>query len=416
MSSCARPLPARKQRFRRLLQVLLAAMLGLHAWAFVALRKNAREGYPDFSSLYTAGQCLHRGLASHLYDLATQKRLQREFVSPAKIEQGPLPYNHPPFEAPLFVPLAFLPYVTAYLAWNAISLLLLLGFVLLMRPYLPRLREWSETLPFLAALAFFPVFLCLFEGQDSLLLLFLFALVYVFMKGGKEFLAGICLGLTLFRFQLALPVVAVVLLLRRWRLLAGFALAALAMAGISLAVVGWGALWNYPYQLWELSRTQVNGTMNPTYMPNLRGLVYVLAGDRFFARLLTAIVSLVLVGFAAWKWRADPRELHFDMGFALTIAVSVMVSYHLNGYDMSLLLIPLLLAGEWVMQRARTDRLPSGLLLVASASLFLSPIWLPYSYGALFWTVLIVGLDLAAGRGEVRELELAGGAQASVRR
>ncbi len=396
-------LPGHKQRFRRLLQAVLALIIGLHAWAFVALRHNVREGYPDFSIFYTAGECLQRGLASHLYDLGTQKRLQQEFIPPAKINQGPLPYTHPPFEAPLFVPLVLLPYQTAYLVWNAGSLLLLLGFVLLLRPYLPRLRAKSETIPFLAALAFFPVFVCLFEGQDSLLLVFFFALVYVAMKGRRDLLAGICLGLALFRFQLVLPFAVVALLRRRWGLLAGFALTAMALAGLSAAIMGWGPLGNYPHQLLQLSRTQVGGAMNPTYMPNLRGLVFDLIGDGVFAQVLTAVMSLSLVGWTAWKWKVDPEQPGFDLGFSLMLAVAVMVSYHLNQYDMSLLLIPLLLAAEWAGSRSETDKAAAWLLVAALGLLFLTPIWFGYRYGALCWTVLPVGLSLALGRGAERQ-------------
>lgn len=403
MPSGPPPALAHKQRVRRLLQAVLVTILGLHAWAFVALRHNVREGYPDFSIFYTAGTCLERGLASHLYEIGTQKQLQQEFIPPAKIHQGPLPFTHPPFEAPLFVPLVLLPYETAYLVWNAVSLLLLLGFVLRMRPYLPHLRAWSETIPFLAALAFFPVFVCLFEGQDSLLLLFLFALVYVAMKGGRELLAGIWLGLALFRFQLVLPFVAVALLRRRWRLLAGFALTAMALAGLSAAVVGWGPLWNYPHQLWQLSRTQIGGAMNPTYMPNLRGLVFDLTGDGLFAHVLTAVGSLALLGLTAWKWKVDPRQPDFDLGFGLMLAVAVMVSYHLNQYDMSLLLIPLLSAAEWAVSQSRTDTGAARLLVAAIGLLFLTPIWFGYRYGALFWAVLLLGLSLALGRGEERQ-------------
>lgn len=419
MSSSALPLLVRKQRFRRLLQVALATVVALHAWAFVGLRKNVRDGYADFSIFYTAGKCLAKGLGSRMYDVATEKRLQREFISPAKIEEGPLPYTHPPFEAPLFVPLALLPYVTAYSVWNAISVLLLLGFVLLMRPYLPRLRERAEALPFLAALAFFPVFLCLFEGQDSVLLLFIFALVYVNMKLGREFVAGMCLALALFRFQIVLPILAVALLRRKWRLLTGLALVGIALTGISLAVVGWNSFWNYPrqlwyvYRLWELSPGQAGAALNPAYMPNLRGLTFALLGDGRFAHLLTNSVSLALVGFAAWKWNADPREPNFDLGFALTIAIAVMVSFHLNAYDMTLLLLPLLLGGNWVMQRAGSDLLSSRLVLVGIASLFLSPLWFSLRGGALFWAVLIFGLGLAVSRGEEGTSALAGSSQTS---
>lgn len=420
MPSSTSPLAARKQRLRWLIQVALAAVIALHAWAFLALRKNVREGYADFSIFYTAGKCIAKGLAPQMYDVATEERLQRDFISPAKIAQGPLPYTHPPFEAPLFVPLTLFSYVTAYSVWNAITLALLLGFVLLMRPYLPHLRNWSEALPFLMALAFFPVFLCRFEGQDSVLLLFFFALFYVNLKRGHEFASGMCLGLALFRFQLVLPIAAIALLRRKWGLLTGTAVVGIALAGISLAVVGWNSLWNYPHQLWWVYRLWElspggGGALNPAYMPNFRGLTFVLAGDGPAAHLLTTLVSLCLVGFAAWKWKADPREPGFDMGFALTVAVAVMVSFHLNAYDLTLLLIPVLLAGEWVVQGARRNVLPSRLLQVAIALLFLSPLWFRYRYEALFWAMLIAGLGLAFSREQDRETALAGSAQTSKR-
>jgi hypothetical protein len=109
-------------------------------------------------------------------------------------------------------------------------------------------------------------------------------------------------------------------------------------------------------------------------------------------------VSLGLVGFAAWKWKTDPPHPAFDLSFALMVAVSVMVSYHLNGYDMSLLLIPLLLAAEWMLSRSTASTAATRLLLAATGLLFLMPLWQGIRYGALFWTVLLAALSLALSR------------------
>lgn len=410
MTSSPPPSPARKPRLRLLLLLALAGMMAMHAWVFLTLRQEVRQGYPDFTALYAGGECVRVGLGPQLYDAETQARLQREFTAQVKIRQGPLPFTHPPFEAALFAPLTFFSYPAAYWVWNALSLLALLAFVLLMRPHIPRLRAWSEALPFLAALAFFPVFVCLLQGQDSLLLLLLFGLAFGGMKDGGDFLAGVCLGLALFRFQLVLPVMAVAVVRRRWRLLGGFALAALALGGVSVAVVGWGQFWNYPQQLLQLSRAQAAGAMNPKNMPNLRGVISALTGEGSFAHGLVAVVSLALLAWAAWKWQADRRQPGFDLGFGLTIAGAVMASYHLMAHDLSVLLIPLLLAADWLL-RPRAQGVARRLTASAVGLLFFSPIyfllWFRYQrFSLLFWLValLAAGLSLAIDREEAQPL------------
>ncbi|HEV2118185.1 MAG TPA: glycosyltransferase family 87 protein [Terriglobales bacterium] len=396
-----------------MLLLALAAMVAMHAWVFFTLRQQVRQGYPDFTAFYAAGKCLQRGLGSQLYSMETQARIQLEFASGVKIRNGPLPFTHPPFEAALFIPFAVLSYPGAYWAWNTVSLLLLLAFLLVLRSHVPQLRAWSEALPFLCGLAFFPVFICLLQGQDSLLLLLLFGLTFAAMKGGRDFVAGICLGLALFRFQLVLPVMAVVLLRGRWKVVAGFALAAAALTGVSAAVVGWGQLLSYPRELLQISHAQAATAMNPKNMPNLRGIVSVLFGEGNLAHGVVALLSLSLLGLAAWRWHADARQPDFDLGFGLTLAVAVIVSYHLMAHDLSILLIPLLLAADWLL-RERPKGIPRRLLVPSIGVLFLSPVyfllWFHYGrFSAMFWPValLAAGLSVALGRGNTRGLALA---------
>jgi hypothetical protein len=398
------------------LVLALVGMAGMHAWVFFSLRQEVRLGYPDFTAFYAAGKCVQRGQGSQLYNMQAQGRIQQEFASGVKIRNGPLPFTHPPFEAALFVPLVFLSYSAAYWVWNAVSLVaLVVVFLLLLRPHLPKLRGWSETLPLLCGLAFFPVFVCLLQGQDSLLLLLLFGLAFVAMKSGREFVSGICLGLALFRFQLVLPVIAVLLLRRRWKTVAGFATTAAALVGISAAVVGWGGLMNYPHQLLQFSHVQAGAAMNPRLMPNLRGIVAGLAGDGNWAHVLIGVLSAALVVWAASKWNAGGQQTQFDLGFGLTLVVAVIVSYHLMAHDLSVLLLPLLLAGEWLL-RERPRGVARWLTVAGIGILFLSPIyfllWFRYQrFSAMFWAVALLGagLSLALRRQDRAELAQAAG-------
>ena len=179
---------------RPILVTFLAAMIVLHAWMFFSLRREIATGYPDFTIFYTAGKCILQGHGRQLYDLETQFALQREFAPEVKHRENALPFNHPPFEALLFVPLARLPYVTAYLVWAAFNLALILGFWNLLRPRLPSLHNFLPALPLLAMFAFFPVIMALLQGQDSILLLFLYGLAFSALATGRAFVAGLCLG------------------------------------------------------------------------------------------------------------------------------------------------------------------------------------------------------------------------------
>ena len=83
-----------------------------------------RNGYQDFTIFYTGARMLRTGQASALYNLAAQFRMQQTFTD-VPIRLGPLPFNHPPFEALFFVPFTMLSYWPAYLLWTALSFAML---------------------------------------------------------------------------------------------------------------------------------------------------------------------------------------------------------------------------------------------------------------------------------------------------
>jgi hypothetical protein len=122
---------------QRELAFYFSAMIVLHGYVLWQARRSVPAGLPDFSIFYTAGRILRAGHGARLYDDTLQESLQRSFSPLAMERRGSiLPYNHPPFEALLFVPLARFSYLTAYAIWLGINLILLFSVPLLLRPRL----------------------------------------------------------------------------------------------------------------------------------------------------------------------------------------------------------------------------------------------------------------------------------------
>jgi hypothetical protein len=112
----------------------LAGTLAIYAAMFWTLRESVRKGYPDFTIYYCAGTIVRQGSGRRLYDDATQFKIQREFFPEATTRPGVLPYNHPPFEAALFVPLSYVSYSSAFALWDLANLAMLVALPFLLRP------------------------------------------------------------------------------------------------------------------------------------------------------------------------------------------------------------------------------------------------------------------------------------------
>ena len=337
--------------FRTLLTLFLAGMLSLHlviAWNATDL---IRKGYPDFTIFYAAGKIVRQGLGTQLYNEQTQFHIQQEFAAGVSIRQGPLPYNHPPFEALIFVPFTWLPYFAAYLLWDLVNLLILFALPFLLRPHLPVLQRIPAMGWLFVSLAFFPVFIALLQGQDIFLLLLLFTLAFVSLKKNADLGAGCWLGLGLFRFHLVLPLLLILLLHKRRKVILGFLLVALALGVISIAVAGWKETLSYPGYVWHLEKTMGHRkTVVPILMPNLRGLLDTLlipSTSTVFRDIFSLLVSMVLLFFTASRWKAASSAA-FDLGFCLCVIVTVLVSYHAFAYDLSLLILPIALIANYV--------------------------------------------------------------------
>jgi hypothetical protein len=363
----------------KLKPIVVAYLVGLamiHLAVFWNLRHMVGKGYSDFTIYYCAGRIVRQGLGHQLYDDQTQFRVQQEFSKEVSIRQGPLPFNHPPFEALLFAPFTRVSYPEAFALWDLANLAMLAAVPFLLRPLLPRLQSYSWPLWMLAMLAFFPIFFTLLEGQDAVLLLFLYTLSFVCLKKNRDAWAGCWLALGLFKFHLVVPLVLLLLAQGRKKILYGFGTVATVLAMVSFVVVGREAMISYPNYVVHLEGTMAGGAISPVGMPNLRGILETVFASNPHFGAIVLMFSLGIVLFAAWQCRGNDSFDLFDLKFSLAAFVTVLVSYHAMRYDLSILMLPTLLLANELLGEGKFDGWPAWLMTCSGAVLFFSPLQL----------------------------------------
>jgi Glycosyltransferase family 87 len=377
-------------------------MIFLHGILFWYVRDRVLAGSPDFSIFYTAGLMVRQGQGRHLYRGDLQHSFQQQITKELGTRQGLLPYNHPPFEALFYVPLTYLSFSQAYFLMFVLNLLLLASSALIIRPYLPSLSALPPLL-FLSPLAFFPAAFALLQGQDSILLLVIYCLAYRAFRRGHDWQAGIFLGLGLFKFHLVLPFAAILFLRRRWHALWGICLIACIECAVSWGVVGLEEMLYYPKYVLKINRELPVGVIVPQNMPNLRGLY---TGWNWPSASLPWINFALLVGslglllWACWQWRPEDLidEQAWNIGFSLTLIATFLVGYHSYAYDMSILLLPILIGVDRMLRTSTRMDIPLKIFLGLT---FLSPVYLililRYSHQNLFALSLLLLSACLAG-------------------
>jgi len=375
-------------------------MVMIHAVVFWSVRESVRKGYSDFTIYYCAGTIVRQGLGHRLYDNATQFQVQREFAPEVATRLDALPYNHPPFEALLFTLFAYLSYPSAFVLWTLANLTMLMSLPFLLRPHLPQLQNHPWPLWALASLGFFPIFLNLLQGQDAILLLFLYTLTFVCLKKNRDAFAGGWLALGLFKPHLVLPFIFLLLVQGRKKILYGFLPTATLLVLISTAIVGREATLLYPRYVLHLEDTLAGGAIVPSDMPNLRGMLEAIVPD--VPHMLTAVLvtSLGLLLFTAWESYKSRRKNLFDLKYSLAAIATVLVSYHAMIYDLSILMLPVFLLANELAGKGEFRGYRSVLMATAVAILFFSPLQLVLSVrdhrsALLGWALLLWWFGIA---------------------
>ena len=302
---------------KTLLFAIPAISIGIQisTWIFAL---NEYKNRVDFFAYYQAGYLLRIGQVSRFYH---------------QIQPPSLGFIHPAYEALLFLPLSFFAPRVAYVVWIVTGIVIIWLILTLLKSEVDCLRSFSPIMPWAVALAFFPVSYAIVQGQDSLLLALLVVLAFIQIKSGREFHAGVLLGLGFFRFQILIPMAIIFLCWKWWKLIGGMFASVVCALCASLVITGISGQMQYLKLLRILAEP---ANQNVQEMTNLRGFLAV--SGLTSAPAVLGVSALVLVILARIGRKLAPSD-----AFLFVVAASCLLSYHLFLHDLTLLLLPLLI-------------------------------------------------------------------------
>jgi hypothetical protein len=287
----------------------VAASLALCAVALaLVLRVYAGRPQTDARVFYTGAVLC----GPDLYNYDRQIQVQRGMVF--------APYLRAPFYALALRPL--LPF-NFWPAWFVVNLAALALLMRLLPPATERSRNsYISLFPLLFVAGFL---LNVVFQQDGAITGLILTAVLLLARVRRDWLAGAVLALTLQKPTLFLLLPLVLLLHRRWRALAGYAVTGAALAAVSVAITGWGAVRNYmdlirryPVELYRMP-TAGGIAANLNWLP------------------LWPLLSVLALALVLWA----VRRLEFGAAFCLAIAGSLFISPQSYGHDCAVLLLPL---------------------------------------------------------------------------
>jgi hypothetical protein len=320
------------RRARRHAAALLVGLWGVTAINFASPGPLSRNGHvkgEDWSHFYAIGRVAARHDGQALYSV---EALRSEFAAASGVTEPPtfVPVYGPQLALAL-APLGLLPYMPSLLLWWACGAL---AYGLCCRAAWHRCPHLGSTGDLVLFAAAFPGFWQLFiHGQTTWIALACFTIIWFSLREQRAVPAGIALGLLVYKPQLGVAIVALLLLQRSWAVLAIAALTVAAQVAVCWLWFGGGVFGAYAAMLRAL----------PSIAPLLEPKAYQLCSLRGFFELLALPPPLVTIGaivssigvLAVLAYVRRTRD--FDTTFAIALIATVLVGSHVSVYDLVLL-------------------------------------------------------------------------------
>lgn len=358
------------------------------------------HGSTDFRPFYATGKLVALHRSGEIYNLAAQANAQHAWISR---DDQTLPFLYPAFAAILFVPLSYLSFKAAFLAFAAINLAILLLITRWVAKELGVQNAATSWLAYGITLGTVPTVMFLLQGQISCLLTCVFIGALELVRRKQDNVAGMLLALLFAKFQLAIPIVLLLCAWRRWALVRGMFCGTLLLALLSVMMIGPAASMGYIHMMSSLTRVTAADPVSakamygmfPADMPNIHGITYVLAAGRNVSVLIAVLLSGILMLWAARR----------DRGLPVAFCVAMLVSYHFQAYDLVVLLVPLCVSlGELIRQR--NECIPAGVaqmkfglqsrlvLISVACGLLVTPVGAALVYSRMSWIFCIATIAI----------------------
>jgi alpha-1,2-mannosyltransferase len=277
--------------------VLLVLQIGLFAFFAAGIYGLVIGPIPgvttDFVSFYAAGKLAAAGIAPEVYNTAAHWAMERSFTDPSISYQF---FFYPPVYLLLCTPLSALPYLPAYVVFQAVGL----GFYLwVMRAIL----GLSGLRWLVVVLAFPSVFWTIGLGQNAFLTAALFGAATLLLES-RPALAGMLFGALCYKMHFGLLIPVALVAGGNWRAFLGAAASVgllVALSALLFGVETWRAyldLMLTARSVYETGRIHFSGYITVFGAARLVGVP---AGAAYA---LQGAVSVAVALCVAWLWRA----------------------------------------------------------------------------------------------------------------
>ncbi len=312
--------------------VMLYLIIGIKIWSSPQERTGA-----DFIAFYAAGIISRNQGPSHVYDISLQKSVEEELVGFSLVANQVLVFNHDPYLIPIVSLFINNDYTLSFIKW-VLFLCLIATLSASILAECDKGVSGNKVFTIFAILTFFPLFISLLNGQDTVFILLGLSLCLFGLVKNKDWVIGMGLALATIRPQIAL-ILSFPFLFKRQKVFGYFLAGVLVLGLMSFLILGLDGMKGYL----SIMRISVEGGwygIKENVMVNLIGLLW-----RLFPELGTQ--SIHWMGWAAYGistiglailWFIN-REIGIKY-FGLAILISLFVSPHLHYHDLALLLVP----------------------------------------------------------------------------
>ena len=223
--------------------IILGANLLLHQGWIGALGQVIGG---DFIMFYSTGE-IYRSNPGLIYDYDTQVSTQQSLVSPTSLP-GYNPFMNPPFVAPMYSLLTYLPLPWSMVIWTVLAFFCVIASAWLLIKLLPSgLLSSGFNFQQLAiiTLSFFPFIEGVQSGQNHWLTLFLITGLILATVREKWYLAGVMAGLLIYKPQFIVGFIVLWLVWRNLKAIFSFGLVAALWVGIFTLINGFEPFQTY---------------------------------------------------------------------------------------------------------------------------------------------------------------------------
>jgi hypothetical protein len=328
--------------------LIAAAICWVGVLGYVALSSGNRSifgplEWSDFVHFYSLGDIAKTRDSALLYDPVAQHARQAALV-PESGESYFIPV-YGPQTAVIFAPLSLFPYFLAGLVWALVTMAIYAWAVrLAWKP--ARLLLPDRVFLIAAVLAFPPSWQLPLHGQTTAFLLLAFAGGWKALEADNRVLAGMALSLVAIKPQFGIVLALVAIVSREGRLIVGV-LTGVAIQALAVLAVFDASVFSAYADVVRRMPALTNLLEPQSFkMHSLSALTHLLPNRA--DQLVWGFLSILVVVATAWVWRqAQPWRVRIGV----LVLGSALVNPHLTIYDVSVLVLPIIWIGGWLLEQ-----------------------------------------------------------------